>query len=431
MRIRFAIFLVVFLMSAKASGQGLSPGTMDTVSPIVRSWHFPTVNVAPANSAGTELSVASAAPPAISMGIGFGQPFFIIPSANTTLVGEHGIYGAGAISNYAQRASFESFTVDDPNGWTVTETAGDGSAVITEESTIVAHRSSSVKMVLTGTTSLANVRSACITCTADTCDYDLFGSAWIKKDSGTTVTTIRVQEYDANDCTTFLQNNDSILASSDVTTSWVKYDGLVAAASFHANTSSVKMLLVEAGDGGVTTYFDAAQLRIASTPTDAYCATDADATAVCNLNDITDDAPPAHMTGTWEFEATIQSPIDGAVGGTPHRRVFYVPGTAGNNNRILLYWSSDTLTCTVHDSAGVAKTSTVAAAGNADTSYVVKMSKSIAGVVQCCWDGTCDATPATGAIVDGVGAELIFGGNGTSGNEVWVQEPVIRRVETP
>ena len=105
----------------------------------------------------------------------------------------------------------------------------------------------------------------------------------------------------------------------------------------------------------------------------------------------------------------------------------HVPATAGDNNKIVIKWESDTLTCSVFDSAGADKASTVAAAGNADTSYTVKCSKSFDGVVTACWDGTCDATPATGALTDGIGSEIIYGSDGTTGGEVWVDKPTISR----
>ncbi len=427
---RAKIFAFLILLIATTVARAEFPFSLDSESIIVRSWHFPAVNEAPYNSAGTALSVACAAPPYVNMGTAHGQPFLIAPSANTTKVGEHGIFGAVDYSNLCQRALFTSWDdANTPTGWTDTETAGDGSASISAESTIIAAGTKSVKMVLTGTTSVASVDSACITCTASTCNYDMYATAFAKKASGTTVTEIDILEYDTDACGAYLQTQT--VQTGDITTGWLEYGGLAASASFHANSSSVLLRLKESGDGGVTMYFDAPQLRAASTAVGAFALCDTDATCATNDVDITDDNPPINVQGTWEFEATIRSPMDGAVGGSPHRRIIYVPGTAGNNNRILFYWSSDLLTCTAYDSAGAAKTSTVAAAGNANTDYVVKMSKSAGGVVQCCFNGTCDATPATGALADGIGSELVFSGSGSTGAELWIDEPVIRRRLTP
>ena len=113
--------------------------------------------------------------------------------------------------------------------------------------------------------------------------------------------------------------------------------------------------------------------------------------------------------------------------GSPFRYVFYVPGTAGNNNRIQMFFTSDVLYCDVYDSAGTQKRSSVAAAYNADTNYPVRMSNAAGGVIQSCFDGVCDATPGTGATTDGIGSELNFCGTNTASSDIWIQDPVISR----
>jgi len=379
------------------------------------------------------VTVSSASPPAIPMAYPSSgtQPFLVDQPANSGYVGSPasgsgGIYSAGAITNLVQRASFETWAgAGDATGWVETKTNGNGSAAITEENTIVAHGGSSVKMVLTGTTSIAKIHSSfCVIGGAGSSDVYL--SIYEKKSGGITATDIIVTEYDAANCTSYLQDT-TVLSAQDVTTSWAEYGGLMASGSWHASTSSYKIVIREQCNGGCTTYIDAVQARVASTPTDAFCGCDTDASCVCNLVDITDDNPPTGMTGgSWTFEATVRSPIDGAEA-TPVRQIMYVPATSGNNNKISLSWASDVLTCSVWDSSGTEKSSTVAAAGNADTDYAVKCSKSSAGVVTACWAGSCDATPATGATTAGIGSEMVLGSDGSTGGDVWVNDPVIYR----
>ena len=43
------------------------------------------------------------------------------------------------------------------------------------------------------------------------------------------------------------------------------------------------------------------------------------------------------------------------------------------------------------------------------------------GRVGCCWEGTCDATEATGALMTGANATLDLAGDGTNAGEVWVE----------
>jgi len=98
-----------------------------------------------------------------------------------------------------------------------------------------------------------------------------------------------------------------------------------------------------------------------------------------------------------------------------------VPGTAGNNNRVDIYWASDVLTADVYDSSGTKKTATVAAAGNADTDYDIEIQHTTAGSVTACWDSSC-GTPVTAATMDGVSITCRLGNDGTSGGDVWIHD---------
>lgn len=388
-------------------------------SPILRSYYFPTVNTAPVDSLGTALSVASASPPALWVHPVSTEPFLIEPGGNASLVGQYGIYGAPAITNLVQRASFESWDdANTPTGWVEVETAGSGAATSSEENSRVVHGGSSAKAVTTAEDASVIWNSNCIDIDDATAYYV---DAWAFGGAGDDDFILSIVRYTDNACGVFDVTTD-IANRVDVPEAWTHYGD---ASPAWGTTESVE-IRVGFITKTTTAWVDGVSMRAASTPSDAYAFCDTDAPCVTNLQDITDDNPPEGMgAGGWTFEATVRSPIDGAVGGA--RYVFLVPGTAGNNNRAQMHWVSDVLYCDVYDSAGVGKSSSIAAMGNADTDYAVKCSKSSGGNVIACWDGACDATPATAAITTGIGAEIVFGGDGATGRNIWVNNPKFSR----
>lgn len=376
-------------------------------------------------------SVTSAAPPAVIMAppASGTEPFIIPQPANASYIGSPatgsgGIYGAAAITNLIYRSAICE-TQDGsshPQGWVTAETAGDGSAAVDCSTDTVAHGARSLKVVLTGTTSAANITSACITTGIGS---DVYLSAYNKCTSGTCASRLGLAEYDNADCTANLAFNAVLNFMSG--TDWEKQDAVFAAGSWNGATSSFTIYLNENGNGGTTAYWNSPQLRVASTPTDAFCGSDADAAAVCTILDVTSGSE-ALSAASWTITATVRSPIDGAEA-TPVRTILRVPATAGDNNKITASWASDTLTLSVFDSAGAEKTSTVAAAGNADTDYDIVLKKNAMGQIWACWEGTCDATPGTAALTDGVGSEIVIGSDGTTGGDVWVRDlKIYRRV---
>ena len=362
------------------------------------------------SNSGTHLSVTSSAPAATVLSTGDISPYLVNTSADSSIVGVHGHYAHPAIDNLVQRSSFESWPT-----WDETTTAGDGSASVAQDSTgTSAHAMSHITMTLTGTTSAAEVRSACITSGIGS---DLYVQAQIRKGSGTTQAAVKIHEYSDASCTSSITSTD-IVAATDVTTSWAEYGGLFAAASWNGSTAGYEIELHETCNGGCDSHWDAIQARSASNPTDGYCVTcDTDATCSCTLANST-ITQPLTQNG-WTIEAKIQSPLDGAVN-TPERWILTVPGTAGNNNRIDFYWDNDLLTLDVYDSAGTKRTATVAAAGNADTEYTAYGEHTSGGVIKVCWDGSCGST-ASSANMDGISTTCRVGHNSTAGGDVWIK----------
>jgi hypothetical protein len=375
----------------------------------------------------TVISTASASPPAIQTAATTTQPFLAAPAANTCIVGVHGVFGAEAIDNLVWRSSFETWAgAGDATGWFEAKVAGDGTASIDQETSNVANGSSSAKITLTGTTSVAVLQSSCVT---SGIGADLYVSVYTKKIAGTSDFRVLVDEYDASNCTTLLQTNT--LQSGDIAAAWTKYGALLPTASWHASTSSFVIRIREAGDGGVSEYVDAIQAIAASTPTDAYCGCDTDATCSCDAY-LASIHNPLSKAGTWTIRTKVQSPIDGAEA-TPARIILHADGTGGGNeNRLDITWASDVLTCDLYDSSGTKKSSTVSAPGSANVEYTVTMYKRLNGNVGCCWDGTCDASEATLDLTDDRAADLDVACDGTNPGWVWVSDlEFLRRLVIP
>ena len=127
---------------------------------------------------------------------------------------------------------------------------------------------------------------------------------------------------------------------------------------------------------------------------------------------------PIHGNENWTVESVYRSPIDGAESDT--RYIFHVPGTAGNNNRVEMFLASDVLNCDVYDSGGTKRSSTVAAAADADTDYAAVMKHTSSGEVTCCWEGTCDSTPGADGVMDDVDSTMYLGGTDSVGTDTYV-----------
>jgi len=272
------------------------------------------------STTGNVATVTSAAPPDVIMAppASGTEPFIVPQPANASYIGSPaagsgGAYGASGITNlaYRSRICWTQTGGNEPQGWGSVETAGDGSADISCSTDYAANGLYSAKTVLTGTTSYASIRTACITTGIGS---DIYLSAYQMCASGTCTSQLRVLEYDAADCTSYLA--DTLVIGTVGTTAWAKFGGTFASGSWNGSTSSYKVHLFDSGDSGTTTYWSAPMVRVASQPHDGFCGNDADSAAVCN-DVVYTIANPLTSGGTWEITGTTRTPIDWARQGRP------------------------------------------------------------------------------------------------------------------
>jgi hypothetical protein len=245
----------------------------------------------------------------------------------------------------------------------------------------------------------------------------MYASLFAKKSAGTSASNLYIEQFTAASDCTGAQTDADITVAADLTTAWVKVGGPYAAASWAGGTQSWRLVWQETCNGGCTSYFDSANVisgRLG--PIDAACVCNTDVDCTCNASIA---SPVSHKLtiNHWTVTADVRSPVDGA-DATPVRYIFTLPGTSGNNNRIDLSWASDVLTFDCYDSAGTKATATVAAAGNADTSYVIKTWHSADGSFRACFNGTCGSV-ATGCTQDSISATQYLGSDGTTGGDIW------------
>jgi len=336
------------------------------------------------------------------------------PPLNRTFIGPYGIYFGGPYTNLVTRGGYETCASGDPTGWSVIETAGDGTASANCDTTTMAGRMTSVKVTLTGTSSVGGAKSACRT---NNIGSDMHVSLFAKKASGTSASNLYIEQFTtAADCTG-AQTDADITAAADLTTTWAKVGGPFAAASWAGGTQSWRIVWQETCDG-CASYFDSANVIAGRlSPIDAACVCNTDLDCSCGASIA---SPVSHRltVNNWTVTADVRSPVDGA-DATPVRYVFSLPGTSGDENRIDVYWASDTLTFDCYDSAGSKNTATATAAGNADTSYAVKVWHSADGSFRACFGGVC-GTEATGCTQASISATQYLGSDGTTGGDIWL-----------
>ena len=295
-----------------------------------------------------------------------------------------------------------------PSNWTTVE---GGSSTVDCDATVFFEGHGSVKMVgdATGT---AYIQSNCFTVSPST---NYWVSSFAKKASGTADYRILFVKHSDGACGS--QTGAATIISGDLTTSWAEKE---AVADSGAGTNSV-FIRVQSVNNTATIYVDAITVTESDTA-DASCLCDAAAPCACTTVDVTDSTVPI-TRGDWCVEMHGSTWVDGAESTT--RRLLYVPGTAGNNNRVELTLASDVLTFDVYDSSGTKKTATVACALSADTADTIRVSHTHAGVIWACCAGSCGTT-ATGATMDGVGSEFVIGSDGTNGGQWCTQSIKVR-----
>lgn len=376
------------------------------------------------SSAGEVATIASASPPAamIALPDSETEPFFVAPSANDALVGPYGLYTSPAVDNLVQRGSFESCDGSDhPVGWAYGST-GTGSVSADCDTAHKAEGSKAFRAEKTGLgTMYAVIISACIDID-DTKDYAF--SAYLRGSSQDENVSIGMESYTDDSCSAG-ETIDYHWSGLDLTASWVRYAKIYASTGW-GTTESVKIriyLLGGSSDENAKTFIDSVNFYGSSSLVDSSCTCDTDATCSCSY--VIPAIATPFTAGTWSFEATIQSAIDGAVS-SPTRYIMYTPDTGGGANRIQLQWKDDSLSLRVNNSDAVLKVATVAAAGDSDTSYTVKAYHTDTGRIGVCWEGSC-GTETTGATTGAPNATTYLGATNSAAGEIHVKDVVWRR----
>jgi len=292
------------------------------------------------SSGGNAATVTSATPPAVEVAppASGTEPFLVDMPANTTTVGSPatgagGVYAAGAVTNLAQRASFETWAAGSPTGWTEANTAGDGTADWTQ-GTGKAHGASSALLTLTGTTSASTLTGACLTSGQGA---DLWVSVFGKKTSGTAHCWLRLKQFSAADCLSGALADIDVYASADVATSWTRYGAKVAAATW-AGTTAGYQIQIDCTAGAVVVAFDGLSAVASAYDSDSRCFTDADASAVCTAVVVT--APnPISPGGNFTLRETVRTSWAGS--SVVNAGIIGWLGTSAAHNRLDVYKEGD------------------------------------------------------------------------------------------
>lgn len=362
------------------------------------------------------VSVTSATPPALQMAPGY----FVDMPANQWAVGSPatgsgGLYAAGAIDNLAQRSSLETWSTPfAPTGWTL---ATDSAASdIRQDTTTVVHGSNSTKSVTTSDVGSYTLMygGGCFTIDPS---KDYYLTAWAKGDSSNEHYNLRFQTF-SDACSTFIGNiSPTGYDDYNVPSTWTKTGGLIPSASIDPTTTNGRIWVQPINAAVSTVYVDAVQLRQASTDTDAFCTSDADATTSCSAV-VLSTTHPITM-GTWRIEETLRTPYSwAAVDKVP----FQLDATSGSNNMVQFEIYNGTFRCLVYTSAGSLKLADATASGNANTDYTISCNHTADGDIFSCFNGTC-GTRVTGALTDGVHPDVYIGSS-TGGlySDIWVRD---------
>ena len=310
------------------------------------------------------------------------------------------------------------------SGWTGHGVDGNGIALVQYTTATSAVGPGAIQMQLTGTTSTATFESACMT---DGIGADLYVQAWVKG-TGTGSLNIVIEEYDAADCTTSLQD-DAILTTYDTSANWELKGDIVAAATWHADTSSYKLRFLEDGDDGVLVQVDAVEAYAGSEPRPGFCGSDTSASTVCTSS-VPYDSSPISADGALTVRLTARSPWAGTeLTGTKY---ILNDGLFSGANTIVLgvlaatdepaYYIDDAASAALYTESNVLNWA-------ANTDYSLQYERNGVGGMGLFWDSVWNTTTA-GAGTGHRGAAqptLYFGGESTTGGDVWLRDIKVYR----
>ena len=374
------------------------------------------------------VSITAATSPAIMMAPSASgmQPFLVDQPANSTIIGsvatgQGGLYTSIAITNKCWRGSLETWAAGAPTGWTeaVTSTGDCAQTAVNK-----AHGDSAARCTLADNDDAVTLTSGCATVVGSTA---YFLSTYAKLISGTGLLTVNVIEDDSADCgsptmTTAVING--VVPTSD----WTRYQGSITT---QAGTIRARVQLSVPAAAAQVVDLDAVLFR-AGLATDGYCASDADADAVCSTM-IAATASPFSANGAQTVEVTQRTPWAGVDLVGDGNMLF--DGPSGSANR--LYYNvipaNDKPIFVVTDGASVSKYLAPNTSNwLANTSYTLRAYMDGLGGLGITWPVGTWYTTTAGAgtgIRSAAQALTYIGGSNSAGSDVWTRAlRVYRRV---
>jgi hypothetical protein len=362
------------------------------------------------------LTTVNAAPPAIQTVplTTITDPKFTTPAINTAVIGSYatgqsGLYSPGADINLIEgRHSFETWAAGSPTGWTSYLGAG---SILTQDTTNHIHGLSSAKLTQTGNEAV--LYSPCSTTNIGSGTGPWYVRCFAKKTSGTASCGLLLTEYSDGACATYVTGK--WLTSpplSDVPVTWTP----IGKSFSSSNTIGSWIITLACNPATAVTSWDACELYPGTELKDSLCVNDADTTAACDAS-ITSGTYQLSATKNWHISKTVSTPYDWS--DTSGSFLFYIPPTAGDNNKMNLYINNDALYWEVYTSAGVQKQAIVACAKNAHQEAIINIYHTKLGNIKVCCDSTCGSA-VSGATIATPSSTFYLGNNASAGYNTWI-----------
>lgn len=368
-------------------------------------------------STGQYVAASSTSPPALMVAPPDSgtEPFLVGQPANSARVGSPatgrgGAYGAGGITNLAERSSFETWVAGSPTGW-----AEAGTGDCAESTARIAHGQDAVRCTLSDAVETVTLTGNCFAVSGAT---DYHASVFARLESGTGDLNFIVYEDDTADCSsptghTTIGSTPLSYWDRRVDTPFTTQPGTVAAQI---------VLELPAGAAQVVD-LDAIMFKPGALPTDAFCSTDVNAPAVCTPELLSINSPIS-ANGQTQIEFVASSPWAGT--DLAAAVILLSDGNAGaaNTEQITVYQTTDEPTLDVYDSAGDVKRVTVNVSNlAANTDYTLKASKTSTGALRFFWNSVWQTTMAgagTG-IRSAAQSTTSLCNNGSSAFDCWLR----------
>lgn len=376
------------------------------------------------------VSVSGAAMPAWPMiPVGGTEPFIIDQPANSAAVGAivgaaGGILDEKTITSKWWRGSCETDDgAGDCQGWTHVDNGGAGTSTVVSDrvTTTSAHGGASVKFTTTAGT-LPKSGIALSACQTQWIGQDVMVRCRGKTLSGVASCAVRIYEYDAANCTTYLAEAGLM---ADPGANWTKIKTNLAAASWNALTSSwrVGIRCNATGLAYEVAYDDCFVVQAPATfGTDASCTTDSDSDAVCS-NVVYSAPSPVGANNPMALVATFRSPWAGTDLTTDAYLFSSGSALGANTYGLFVESTTDEPSFEVYDRASAVRT----VAPNvldwaADTSYTLRLRTGGKNDLGLYWNSSWQATLAGAGTGMRSAAQSVtyLGNDGTTPSGAWV-----------